>query len=108
MGLLVTVFLGLEQGLVIGLMHLIFVGLGCGLSWGLVGGLSWGLTFGLIWGMYNGGWFVLLQKVAYGRLTLAGNLPRRPYDFLDWGIEKQIFRRVGAEYAFATTSSSST
>jgi hypothetical protein len=48
----------------------------------------------------NGGWFVVLQKVAHRRLARAGNLPLRPYDFLEWGIEAQIFRRVGCGVRF--------
>jgi hypothetical protein len=48
----------------------------------------------------NGGWFVLLQKGAHRRLARAGNLPPRPYDFLEWGIERQIFRRVGGGVRF--------
>ena len=50
----------------------------------------------------------LQQELAHRRLARAGNLPPRLYDFLEWGVDRQIFRRVGAEYAFATTSSSST
>jgi hypothetical protein len=63
-------------------------------------GLFWGLLAGLVLGLNNGGWFVLLQKVAYRRLARAGNLPPRPADFLEWGIEKQIFRRVGGGARF--------
>jgi hypothetical protein len=63
-------------------------------------GLALGLIVGLFVGLNNGGWFVLLQKVAHRRLARAGNLPPRPYDFLDWGIEKQIFRRVGGGVRF--------
>ena len=65
------------------------------LIYGLVLGLVGGLVVGLILALHNGGWFVLLQKVAHRRLARAGNLPARPYDFLEWGIERQIFRRVG-------------
>ena len=54
-----------------------------------------GLVVGLILALRNGGWFVLLQRVAHRRLARAGNLPSPPYDFLEWGIERQIFRRVG-------------
>jgi hypothetical protein len=43
---------------------------------------------------------VLLQKVAHRRLARAGNLPSPPNDFLEWGIEKQIFRRVGGGVRF--------
>ena len=70
--------------------------LGLGLVYGLVFGLGMGLAFGL----GNGGWFVLLQKVAHRRLARTGNFPSRPYDFLEWGIEKQIFRRVGGGVRF--------
>jgi hypothetical protein len=62
--------------------------------------LGFGLGFGLILALRNGGWFVLLQKVAQRRLARAGNLPPRPYDFLEWGIDKQIFRRVGGGVRF--------
>ena len=91
------------------------MGLVAGLLWALHWGLLWppryerlyvliwvlelvlvgGLIVGLILALHNGGWFVLLQKVAHRRLARAGNLPARPYDFLEWGIERQIFRRVG-------------
>jgi hypothetical protein len=71
-------------------------------------GLSFGLVVGLGLALRNGGWFVLLQKVAHRRLARAGNLPPHPYDLLEWGIEMQIFHRSEAEYASATTSSSST
>jgi hypothetical protein len=61
----------------------------------LVLGLIVGLIVGLFVGLNNGGWFVLLQKVAHRRLARAGKLPPHPYDFLEWGIERQLFRRVG-------------
>jgi hypothetical protein len=67
---------------------------------GLFFGLVYGLGAGLVFGLRNGGWFVLLQKVAHRRLARAANLPSPPYDFLDWGIEKQIFRRVGGGVRF--------
>src|SRR5215218_10169548 len=67
---------------------------------GLIGGLVFGLGAGLDLALRNGGWFVLLQKVAHRRLARARNLPARPYDFLEWGIEKQIFRRVGSGVRF--------
>jgi hypothetical protein len=77
------------------------------LTWlvgGVVGGLLISLAFGVVVGvglaLRNGGWFVLLQKVAHRRLAEAGNLPPRPYDFLEWGIEAQIFRRVGGGVRF--------
>jgi hypothetical protein len=63
-------------------------------------GLIVGLIVGLDLALRNGGWFVLLQKVAHRRLARAGNLPPRPYDFLEWGIETQIFRRVGGGVRF--------
>jgi len=85
------------------------VGTGEGqLAFGLLVGSVLGLGLGLMLALRNGGWFVLLQKAAHRRLARVGNLPSHLYDFLNWGIEKQIFRRVGAEYAFATTSSSNT
>jgi hypothetical protein len=92
---------GLASGLVGGL---VFLGLGIGLATGLASGLASALVGGLIVGLdlalRNGGWFVLLQKVAHRRLARAGNLPPRPYDFLEWGIETQIFRRVGGGVRF--------
>jgi hypothetical protein len=87
-------------------------GLVGGLALGLVGGLVFvlgrllvlwpilGLGFGLILALRNGGWFVMLQKVAHRRLAWAGNLPSPPYDFLEWGINRQIFRRVGGGVRF--------
>jgi hypothetical protein len=59
-----------------------------------------GLFAGLVLGLRNGGWFVLLQKVAHRRLARAGNFPSPPYNFLEWGIERQIFRRVGGGVRF--------
>jgi hypothetical protein len=59
-----------------------------------------GLVVGLPLALRNGGWFVVLQKVAHRRLARAGNFPPRPYDFLEWGIERQIFRRVGGGVRF--------
>jgi hypothetical protein len=59
-----------------------------------------GLVVGLILALRNGGWFVLLQRVAHRRLARAGNLPSPPHDFLEWGIERQIFRRVGGGVRF--------
>jgi hypothetical protein len=70
------------------------------LIWGLVVPLELGLVLGLVLALRNGGWFVLLQKVAHRRLARAGNLPPRLYDFLEWGIETQIFRRVGGGVRF--------
>jgi len=70
------------------------------LIYGLVLGLVGGLVVGLILALHNGGWFVLLQKVAHRRLARADNLPPRPYDFLEWGIQQQIFRRVGGGVRF--------
>jgi len=98
--------LGVGLGLVVGLGS---VAWGLAQHWKawLVVLLGFGLGFGLVLALRNGGWFVLLQRVARRRLARAGNLPPGPYDFLEWGMEKQIFRRVGAEYAFDTTSSSS-
>jgi hypothetical protein len=86
----------LAWGLVLGLgMALVL-----GLVWGLVLGLGMGLGWGLAAGLRKGGWFVLLQKVANFRLARDGNLPPRPYDFLEWGIERQIFHRVGGGVRF--------
>jgi len=69
------------------------------ISW-VITGLFLGLLLGLYLGLSNGGWFVVLQKIAHRRLARAGNLPSPPYDFLEWGIEKQIFRRVGGGVRF--------
>jgi hypothetical protein len=63
-------------------------------------GLAFGLTLGSGLALRNGGWFVLLQKVAHRRLARAGNLPSPPYDFLEWGVEQQNFRRVGGGVRF--------
>jgi hypothetical protein len=70
------------------------------LSYVLSLGLMLGLGLGLILALRNGGWFVLLQKVAHRRLARAGNLPPHPEDFLEWGIDRQIFRRVGGGVRF--------
>jgi MFS family permease len=92
---LIAALTWLVSGLVGGLVG----GLVFELVWGLVFELILGLVFGLVAGLdlalRNGGWFVLLQKVAHRRLARAGNLPSPPYDFLEWGIDRQIFRRVG-------------
>lgn len=88
---------GLVAGLVFGLVYRLVLGL----ALGVVGyGLMFGLVLGLVLGLRYGGWFMLLQKVAHRRLAQAGNLPPRPYDFLEWGIERQIFRRVGGGVRF--------
>ena len=63
-------------------------------------GLVLGLIPGIFMGLNNGGWFVLLQKVAHRRLAQARNLPSNPYDLLEWGIGSQIFRRVGGGVRF--------
>jgi len=67
---------------------------------GLAGGVLGGLFLGLFLGMRNGGWFVLLQKDAHRHLVKAGNLPPHPANFLDWAIERQIFRRIGGGVRF--------
>jgi len=93
----------LVSGLVGGLGFLGPSWLGYGPSWlffGLVAALVFGLVPGLDLALRNGGWFVLLQKVAHRRLARAGSLPSRPYDFLEWGIDRQIFRRVGGGVRF--------
>jgi hypothetical protein len=97
-GLAVGPIAGLVLGWFRGFGQLVF-GLGGGLTW-LVVGLSVGLLGGLIAGLHNGGRFVVLQKVAKRRLIQAGDLPPRPADFLEWGIERQIFRRVGGGVRF--------
>jgi MFS family permease len=63
-------------------------------------GLVFGLAVGLVIALRNGGWFLLLQKIAHHRLARAGNLPAPPYEFLEWGVEQQIFRRVGGGVRF--------
>jgi hypothetical protein len=86
----------LASGVGLGLV----IGLGLGFAFGLSAGLATGLVGGIAAGLERGGWFVLLQKVAHRRLARDGNLPFRPYDFLLWGIERQIFRRVGGGVRF--------
>lgn len=79
------------------------LGLSVGLGLGLGGpalGLFFGLGVGLFFGLQNGGWFVLLQKIAHRHLRRTGKLPKSPADFLEWGIEQQIFRRVGGKVRF--------
>jgi len=92
----------LVSGLVVTLVWLGgLIGLVSGeLGWGLAFGLAFGLGLGLILALRNGGWFVLLQNVAHRRLARAGSLPSPPYDFLEWGIERQVFRRVGGGVRF--------
>jgi MFS family permease len=119
---LIAALTWLASGLVGGLFFALFLGLGLELflGLGLGGPRSWrlglaqsynqtillgvglvcALFLGLDLALRNGGWFVLLQKVAHRRLARAGSLPSRPYDFLEWGIEKQIFRRVGGGVRF--------
>jgi len=63
-------------------------------------GLALGMGLGLLFALRNGGWFVLLQRVAHRRLVRADNLPPGPYDFLEWAIEQQILRRVGGGVRF--------
>jgi len=93
-----VVWVGL--GLVFGLAAWTLLTLDRGLVGGLQLGLVLGLSFGLGFGLRNGGGFVVLQKVAHRHLARAGNLPPRPADFLEWGIERQIFRRVGGGVRF--------
>ena len=108
---------GLAFGLVLGPVFALVLGLFWALGWGrgvglvvlgrylglffaLGVGLVLALVFGLDLALRNGGWFVVLQKVAHRRLARAGNLPSPPYDFLEWGIDRQIFRRVGGGVRF--------
>jgi hypothetical protein len=91
---------GLVGGLLVGLGLWLLSGPVFGLAWLLGIGLGFGLFVGLVLALNNGGWFVLLQKVAHRRLARAGNLPPRPYDFLEWGVERQLFRRVGGGVRF--------
>ena len=86
----------LASGLGAGLV----VELGSARDWRLGAGVGLGLGLGVLFALRNGGWFVLLQKLAHRRLARAGNLPPRPYDFLEWGIETQILRRVGGGVRF--------
>jgi hypothetical protein len=67
---------------------------------GIGTGVGLGVGLGALFALRNGGWFLLLQRTAHRRLAEAGNLPARPYDFLEWGIEQQIFRRVGGGVRF--------
>jgi hypothetical protein len=66
----------------------------------LSAGLFWVLCLPLFLGLTFGGWFALLQKGAHWCLAKAGNLPPHPAEFLEWGIERQIFRRVGGGVRF--------
>jgi hypothetical protein len=91
-----TLIISLVVGLIVGLV----VGYGMGVFGSLDVAVVVGLSSGLFLGLNNGGWFVLLQKVAHRRLARAGNLPPHPYDFLEWGIEQQIFRRLGGGVRF--------
>jgi hypothetical protein len=88
---------GLVGGLVIALVLRLA---GTGLVEALIFGLVFGLVMGLDLALRNGGWFGLLQKVAHCRLARAGNFPPNPYDFLEWGVDRQIFRRVGGGVRF--------
>jgi hypothetical protein len=90
----------LVLGLVLGLAFALVYGVVFVLSRTLAIGLAYGLVVGLFLALRNGGWFVLLQNVAHRRLARAGNLPPSAYDFLEWGIEAQIFRRVGGGVRF--------
>ena len=91
-GLIASVYRGMDP---IGLVQGLYKDMGTVIALALVDGVVLGLGLGLVLALRNGGWFVLLQRVAHRSLAQAGNLPPRPYDFLEWGIEKQIFRRVG-------------
>jgi hypothetical protein len=90
----------LVSGLVGGLV--VELGLARGFAHGLGNGsgLALGLGLGLVFALRNGGWFVLLQRVAHRRLARYGNLPPRPHAFLEWAIEQQILRRVGSGMRF--------
>jgi hypothetical protein len=105
---LITALVWLVAGLLAGLtLGLIFGSVSSGglvssraFVAGLGAGLVTGPIFGLVWGLNSGGWFLLLQTVAYRRLARERSLPLHPDDFLEWGIEKQIFRRVGSGVRF--------
>jgi hypothetical protein len=109
--LITALVLGLASGIALGLVALVLGPLAPTSELHTVSplvlfltGMGVGMAVGLLIGgmvvMNNGGWFVLLQKVAHRRLARAGNLPSPPYDFLKWGIETQIFRRVGGGVRF--------
>jgi hypothetical protein len=97
---LIAALIWLLTGLVVGLGLGLSFGLLDELVLGLIAGPVVGLALGLVLALCNGGWFVVLQRVAHRRLARAGNLPSPPYDFLDWGVEQQIFRRVGGGVRF--------
>ena len=101
MGLVLTLFLAVVAALVFAVeaMGMVFT-LVFSVFFALIGGLGVGLGVGLDLALRNGGWFVLLQKVALRRLARAGNLPPNPYDFLEWGVDRQLFRRVGGGVRF--------
>ena len=96
-GLIPTLIIGLVLG---GFYALTGRGLDEALFYTVNTAVVFGPIVGLVVGMSNGGWFVLLQKVAHRRLARAGKLPSRSGDFLEWGIEKQILRRVGSGVRF--------
>jgi hypothetical protein len=98
--LITALIYGLVSGLVSALFFGVFIGLLRGLIRGLFGGVIVALQVGIFVGLNHGGWFVLLQKVAHRRLRRADTLPPQPDDFLEWGIETQIFRRVGGGVRF--------
>ena len=43
---------------------------------------------------------VLLQKTAHRRPAQCNLLPRRPVCYLEWRIERQIFRRAASRIRF--------
>ena len=117
---LIAALTWLVSGLVLGLV--VDLGLGLGLAffprpsglvfdavfadlsgqggYGLGFGLGFGLGLGLILALRNDGWFLLLQRTAHHSLAQGENLPPHPYDFLEWGLERQVFRRVGGSVRF--------
>jgi hypothetical protein len=98
--LIAALVFGLAGGLTWGLAVGLFSGLFGSMEFGLALGLAGGLVVGLGVGLARGAWFVLLQKVAHHRLARSGSLPLPPYDFLEWGVYRQIFRRVGGGVRF--------
>jgi hypothetical protein len=96
---------GLIGGLVFGVLLVLLgfnfsIGLAELVYYGLVLWWGFGLVAGLVLALRNGGWFVVLQKIVHRRLARAGNFPPNPYEFLEWGVERQIFRRVGGGIRF--------
>ena len=97
---LTAALIWLLPGLVVGLLVWVVLWLVFGLATNVLVFGVFGLLLGMSMALRHGGWFVLLQKIAHRRLARAGNLPPRPADFLEWGLGRQIFRRVGGGVRF--------